>query len=310
MTLDPIILFFLFGVIAKLVQSDVRLPPAIYDFLSTMLLLTIGLKGGVELAKQPFLPLLPQLISVLAVGFVIPLVLFPILKGVGKFSRPDAASVAAHYGSVSVGTFAVALGYLESQNVPYEAYVSVFVVMLEIPAIVVGIILAKGIHKDTQWGKISHEMFLGKGVLLLVAGLVIGWVMGEDNLAKITPFFFDLFPGFLALFLLEMGIITAKQLHSLRNYGFFLIAFGILTPIGLSVVGVLMGSLLGLSVGGAAVLGTLLASASYIAVPAAMRISVPEANPTLSLTASLGITFFFNVLVGIPLYLAMAKVIL
>lgn len=306
---DPIMLFFIFGFLASAFRSELKLPSAIYDLLSILLLITIGMKGGVELAKQPFSELLPQIGVVLLVGFFIPFVLYPLLKKLGKFKREDAASIAAHYGSVSVGTFAVAIAFMENNNINYEAHMPVFVVMLEIPAIIIGILLAKGIRKDMPWAKIGHEIFLGKGVVLLIGGLIIGWIAGPEGITKIKPLFFDLFTGVLALFLLEMGLITARQLSSLKNYGFFLVGFGIITPMCLAVFGVWVGMLMGLSVGGATVLGTLTASASYIAVPAAMRISVPSANPTLSLTASLGITFPFNVLLGIPLYYQIATLL-
>lgn len=306
---DPIILFFIFGFLASLFRSELKLPPAIYDLLSILLLITIGMKGGIEMAKQPFFSLLPQIGVVLLIGFLIPLILFPVLKQFGKFKREDAASIAAHYGSVSVGTFAVAIAYMENNNIDYEAHLTVFVVMLEIPAIIVGILLAKGIKSNMAWGKIAHEIFLGKGVVLLIGGLAIGWIAGPEGVIKIKPLFFDLFTGVLALFLLEMGLITARQLGSLKNYGFFLVGFGIIVPMVLAVAGIWIGLMMGLSVGGATVLGTLTASASYIAVPAAMRISVPSANPTLSLTASLGITFPFNVLIGIPIYYQLAILI-
>jgi hypothetical protein len=307
--IDPIILFFIFGFFASLFRSELKLPGSIYDLLTILLLLTIGMKGGVELAKQPFLSLLPQIMIVLAVGFAIPLVLYPILKNLGRFKRADAASIAAHYGSVSVGTFAVAIAFMENNNNVFEAHLPVFVVILEIPAIIVGILLAKGLKKDMPWGKISHEIFLGKGVVLLLGGLTIGWIAGPDGLVKIKPLFFDLFTGVLALFLLEMGLITARQLTSLKKYGLFLIGFGIIVPVLMAIFGIWVGLTMGLSIGGATILGTLTASASYIAVPAAMRISVPSANPTLSLTASLGITFPFNVLIGIPLYCRIANLI-
>jgi hypothetical protein len=235
--------------------------------------------------------------------------LYPILKNLGRFKRADAASIAAHYGSVSVGTFAVAIAFMENNNIVFEAHLPVFVVILEIPAIIVGILLAKGLKKDMPWGKISHEIFLGKGVVLLLGGLTIGWIAGPDGLVKIKPLFFDLFTGVLALFLLEMGLITARQLTSLKKYGLFLIGFGIIVPVLMAIFGIWVGLTMGLSIGGATILGTLTASASYIAVPAAMRISVPSANPTLSLTASLGITFPFNVLIGIPLYYQIANLI-
>jgi hypothetical protein len=300
--IDPIILFFIFGIVAGLVRSELRLPSQVYDFVSMLLLITIGLKGGIELAKQPFLSLAPQIVAVFIVGSLIPLLAFPILKFFGKFKRADAASIAAHYGSVSVGTYAVAVSYMASQSITYEEHMPLLLVILEIPAIIVGILLAKGLSSQTNWKVVSHEIFAGKGIMLLLGGLVIGWVAGDKGIESIKPLFFDLFKGVLALFLLEMGIIAASKISALKRYGIFLVAFGILMPILMAIIGVGLGLLLDLSVGGTALLATLIASSSYIAVPAAMRISVPEANPTLSLTASLGITFPFNVLVGITLY--------
>lgn len=304
--LDPIILFFLLGIIAGLARSELRLPLQVYDFVSILLLLAIGLKGGIELAKQPFIDLAPQMLGVFVMGVALPLLAFPVLFYLGSFKRADAASIAAHYGSVSVGTYAVAVAYLSSNNVYFEEHMPLLLVVLEVPAILVGILLARGLSKETKWSEVAHEILTGKGVLLLLGGLVIGWVAGPEGVSAIGPLFFDLFKGILALFLLDMGLITAARVSSLRHYGLFLAVFGIAMPLFSSVVGIVLGLAFGLSVGGIAMLATLAASASYIAVPAAMRISVPEANPSLSLTASLGITFPFNVLVGIPLYYQMA----
>ncbi len=304
--IDPIILFFLLGLFAGLMRSALRLPAAVYEFVSILLLLAIGLKGGVELARQPFAMLLPQMLAVLAMGLLLPLVAFPILLYAGRFKRADAASIAAHYGSVSVGTYAVAVAYFATRGITFEEHMPLLLVLLEVPAILVGIVLARGLSRETRWGSVAHEVFLGKGIVLLLGGLLIGWAAGPDGLSSIAPLFFDLFKGVLAIFLLEMGLIAAAQVGALRQYGPFLLVFGIAMPLFSAVVGTGLAWLLGLSVGGAAMLATLAASASYIAVPAAMRISVPEANPTLSLTASLGVTFPFNVLVGIPVYYALA----
>lgn len=304
--IDPIILFFLLGLFAGLMRSALRLPAAVYEFVSILLLLAIGLKGGVELARQPFAMLLPQMLAVLAMGLLLPLVAFPILRYAGRFKRADAASIAAHYGSVSVGTYAVAVAYFATRGITFEEHMPLLLVLLEIPAILVGIVLARGLSRETRWGSVAHEVFLGKGIVLLLGGLLIGWAAGPDGLSSIAPLFFDLFKGVLAIFLLEMGLIAAAQVGALRQYGPFLLVFGIAMPLFSAVMGTGLAWMLGLSVGGAAMLATLAASASYIAVPAAMRISVPEANPTLSLTASLGVTFPFNVLVGIPIYYALA----
>ncbi len=304
--IDPIILFFLLGATAGLLRSELRLPAAIYEFVSIVLLLAIGLKGGIELARQPLGTLLPQMLAVVALGFFLSLAAFPVLRYLGRFKRADAASIAAHYGSVSVGTYAVAIAYLGSRGIAFEEHMPLLLVLLEVPAIIVGIVIARGLSRATRWRSVAHEVFLGKSIVLLLGGLLIGWIAGPDGLSTIEPLFFDLFKGVLALFLLEMGLITAAQVGGLRRYGLFLTGFGIAMPLFSALVGTGLAWVLGLSVGGTVVLATLAASASYIAVPAAMRISVPEANPTLSLAAVLGITFPFNVLFGIPIYHALA----
>ena len=307
--MDPIILFFLLGLAAGLLKSELRLPSAVYEFVSILLLLSIGLKGGVELARQPFLDLLPSILAVLVMGLAMPLVAFPLLLLLGRFKRADAASIAAHYGSVSVGTYAVAVAWLAAREITYDPHLPLLLVVLEVPAILVGIVLARGISRETRWGEVAHEVFLGKGIVLLLGGLLIGWLSDPDALKGIEPLFFDLFKGILAVFLLEMGLIAAARFGSLRQHGLFLVAFGVAMPLFGSVLGALIGTALGMSGGGVMLLATLAASASYIAVPAAMRISVPEANPTLSLTASLGVTFPFNVLVGIPLYWRLSETV-
>ena len=300
--LDPVILFFLLGIAAGLLRSELRLPPAIYEFLSVILLIAIGLKGGVELSKQSFGALSGQIVLVLLMGFVLPLLAFPVLRWFGKLPRADAASIAAHYGSVSVGTYAAAAAWMNARGVAFEEYMPLFVVLLEVPAIIIGIILARGVSRKTRWGKLGHEIFLGKGIVLLGGGLIIGWIVGPQGVEPIGGLFFGLFKGVLALFLLEMGLIAAAQAGNLRKHGLFLVVFSVAMPLVSALIGGALGSLMGLSIGGITLLATLAASASYIAVPAAMRLAVPEANPALSLAASLGVTFPFNVLIGIPLY--------
>ncbi len=304
--MDPIILFFALGLFAGLARSDLKIPPAIYDLLSTLLLLTIGLKGGLELARAPFAGLLPQIAAVLAIGFLVPLPLFAIARFIGRLRRADAASLAAHYGSVSVATYAVGVTFLADRGVAYDPQLPLFLVLLEVPAIVVGIMLARRAQGSTGWGKLAHEIFLGKSIVLLVGGLVIGWVAGPKGLKPLEPLFFDLFKGVLALFLLEMGLIAAGQAKALRQHGLFLVAFGILAPVPLGMIGALVGWSIGLSPGGTTLLAVLAGSASYIAAPAAIRVAVPRANPSLSLAASLGVTFPFNIFIGIPVYFAIA----
>jgi hypothetical protein len=307
MMIDVVILFFMLGLVAGLLKAELRLPAAIYEFLSMILLIAIGLKGGIELAKQPMSSLLPQMFAVVLMGAALTLVGFFILLYWGRFKRVDAASIAAHYGSVSVATFAVAVSYLHSQQIPFEEHMSLLLVLLEVPAIIVAVLLVKGVSAQVNWPKVMHEIFFGKSIVLLIGGLMIGWLAGPEGLKPIEPLFFDLFKGILALFLLEMGLITAMQIGTLRQHGLFLVGFGVVMPLFSSLVGTALAMGLGLSVGGTAMLATLAASASYIAVPAAMRISLPQANPTLSLGGALGITFPFNVIVGVPLYLQMAQ---
>jgi hypothetical protein len=300
--LDPVIWFFILGVLAGAARADLRLPAAIYEFVSTVLLLAIGLKGGVELARDSGGLPLAELGGVLLLGFLLPLPAFALARFVGRLPRADAASLAAHYGSVSVGTFAVVIGYLATRGITFESRAPVWVVMLEVPAILVGIVLARGLAANVAWPHLLRELFLGRSIVLLLGGLAIGWLAGPAGTASIEPLFFDLFKGILALFLLEMGLIAAAQLPTLRRHGLFIVLFGVAVPLAFSFVGAGLGSLLGLSLGGTTVLATLAASASYIAAPAAFRTAVPEANPALSLTAALAVTFPFNIVVGIPLY--------
>lgn len=300
---DPLVLFFLLGLAARLLRSDLKVPEALYEALALYLLLAIGLKGGVELASHPLDGLGAQVAGSLALGFATPVVAFAVLRFAGRLPVADSASIAGHYGSVSVVTFAVATGWLASRGIAHEPYMALFVALLEVPGILVGIALAR-LHAPGRvaWGRLAHEVFLGKGIVLLIGGLAIGWAAGPERFAALKPLFVDLFKGVLAIFLLEMGLVVASQLRDLRRGGAFLPAFAIAAPVAFGAAGAWAGTALGLSVGGAAILATLAASASYIAAPTAMRIAIPEASPALSLTAALGITFPFNIIVGIPLY--------
>jgi uncharacterized protein len=305
---DAIVLFFILGLIARLVRSDLRLPDGLYDILSFYLLLAIGLKGGVELSRQPMAELVPQVLACLALGAAIPFALLPLLRRLG-FSLADSASLAGHYGSVSVVTFAVASAYLLKLGVFYEAHAALWVALMEAPGLVAAIFLARwgATGPGANWKQLAHDVFLGKSVLLLAGGLVIGAAAGEAGMAALKPVFADPFKGILALFLLELGLVVGDRLGEVRRFGPRLLVFALGAPLLLAVAGALTGKLLGLSVGGTALLATLAASASYIAAPTAMRIAVPEANAALSITAALAITFPFNLVLGIPLYLALAR---
>lgn len=309
--MDVVVLFFLLGVVARLAGSDLRLPEALYETLSIYLLLAIGLRGGAELSEQSLAAVAPQALAVIAFGALIPLLAFPVLLRVGRLNRFDSAAMAAHYGSVSVVTFAVAVAYLLERNVAFEKHFPLFVALMEAPAIVVGVLLArtgaKGDGGSVDWGTTLHEVLLGKSVVLLLGGLAIGWIAGHGALAPIEALWFGLFKGVLALFLLEMGLVAASRIGEVRRHGAFLVAFGVLMPVASATLGVALARTLGLSTGGTMLLATLGASASYIAAPAALRIAVPEANPGLSIGAALGVTFPFNVTVGIPLYHRLAQ---
>lgn len=307
MTFEPVVLFFVLGATAGLMRSDLKIPSSLYETLSIFLLIAIGLKGGVELAKNPLMTVLPISLIVVLVGALIPLAAFPVLHYFGKFSRANAASIAAHYGSVSVVTFSVGVTFLSNLNISFEGYVIIFLVLLEFPALMIGVLLARYGQGNVRWGKLLHEVFFGKSIYLLVGGLLIGYIAGPDSIKPLDKFFFDLFKGALALFLLEMGLVASRRVADFKTYGPFLIAFAIFTPLISAIGGAFTGWVLGLSVGGTMLLSTLFASASYIAAPAAMRMAVPEANPALSIGASLGVTFPFNLMVGIPLYWWMAK---
>ncbi|MDO9143136.1 sodium-dependent bicarbonate transport family permease [Rhodoferax sp.] len=300
--IDIVVLFFIFGLTAGILRSELKLPSALYDSLSLVLLLTIGLKGGEGLAQQELGALLPQLGMVTLLGIVQTLIAFAALRYLGRLGRSDAAATAAHYGSVSVATFAVGVNWLMTRNIAFEPQLAIFLTVMEVPAIMVGIVLARGIGRETDWRMLAHETFLGKGVTLLVGGMLIGWAAGPLGLEPVKALFYDLFKGALALFLLEMGLIVARQAGELRKRGIFILGFGLLMPLFSAMLGLACASALGLSVGGSTLLAALAASASYIAVPATMRLAVPEANPALSLAAVLGVTFPFNILVGIPLY--------
>ena len=306
MPFEPVILFFLLGLLAGIARSDLKIPGVLYESLSIFLLLAIGLKGGIELAKYPLASLAGPALIVLAAAALIPLTAFAVLRRLGNLNRADAASIAAHYGSVSVVTFAVAASFLTRLDEAFEGYMVVFLVLLEFPALILGVLLARRGAGASRLGPMLHEVLSGKSIVLLVGGLLIGWIAGADGIKPLDRLFLDLFKGVLAFFLLEMGLVVASRLGDLRKAGAFLLAFAIAMPLAAAGLGLLTAHVIDLSVGGAVLLATLFASASYIAAPAAMRIAIPEANPALSIGAALGITFPFNLLVGIPLYHGMA----
>ena len=306
--LDPVVLCFILGMLAGILKSDLRLPDALYETLSIYLLLAIGLKGGMELSKSDIATVVVPVIGTLFLGVIIPVIAYPVLRFIGKLNISNSAAIAAHYGSVSAVTFAVVLSYLTRFDIYYEEFTTVLLVVMEVPAIIVGILIAKTFdnNKKSSLNKVLKEIVFGKSIFLLLGGLLVGYLSGYERLQTISPLFVGLFKGALAFFLLEMGIVASRRLKDLKSTGLFLGFFGILMPLFGGTLASFIGLLTGLTPGGTTVLATLAASSSYIAAPAAVRIAIPKANPTLYLTASLGITFPFNIVFGIPVYHSIA----
>lgn len=305
--LSPVVLCFLLGAVAALLKSDLELPDAFVTALSIYLLLAIGLKGGVELRKAFLGDLVRPILITLALGCCIPAWSYLALRSLGRFGVADAAAMAAHFGSCSVVTFIAATTFLQSAGQPAEGFLPALVAIMEVPAIVVALLIAKTRMKTHgTLGEVLHEALAGRSVLLLVGGLLIGFAAGPVGFEPVKPVFVDAFRGILCLFLLELGIKAAGRFGDLRRVGPFLLVFSIVAPVVHGALGVWLGHLCGLSVGGATALGTLAASASYIAAPAAVRIALPEANPAYYLTSALAITFPFNLALGIPLYFQIA----
>ena len=302
------VLVFILGFIAARIKSDVRIPEQVYQMISIFLLFGIGLKGGHSLKEVSFGSFAGPAIATLALGIIIPLLAFATLKLVRKINDLDRGAIAAHYGSTSLVTFTAALLFLENSGMKVEGFAKALLTIMEIPGIVVGVYLGSR-HRDksVQWGKTLQEVITGKTILLLVGGLIIGATTSEAGFVKVAPFFIDLQSGFLALFLLHLGYMAGSNWGEIKKVGAMVAIFALIFPIFAGTLGVLVGTLAGLSVGGATILGVLCASASYIAAPAAVSVGLPEANAPLALMSSIGVTFPFNLLVGIPLYLEIAK---
>lgn len=308
-SIQPVVLFFVFGVLAGVIKSDLKIPEALYKSLSIFLLIAIGFKGGVSMAKYEIMEVLPVALSMVVLSALIPLTAYPILRYLGKFTQADAGAISAHYGSVSAVTFAVGVAFLAAKDEPSEGYMVLIMALMEIPALVTGTILARAGAggEKTQWGKLMHEILTGTSLYLLVMGVIIGYYAGMVKLVSpLDKMFMDLFMGVLAFFLLEMGLLAAARLKVVAQKGVFIISFGILFPMLMAMLGAYLGWMFGLSEGGTMLLAVLYASCSYIAAPAAMRLAVPDADPALSLGASLGVTFPFNIFIGVPIYWEMS----
>lgn len=301
------VLAFVLGVLAVAIRSDLTVPDAFTQTLSIYLLLAIGLKGGVALAGTDPASLGVPLALAVAFGLVTPVLAYLALGVMTLLGPVDRGAVAAHYGSTSLVTFTAAIVALESAQIAVPGYAATILTVLEVPGILIGLLLARRhtAHRGT-WRATLHEILTGKSILLLVGGLVIGAVIGESGYASVEPFFGEPFRGALVLFLLALGIDAARRFGALRTGAVGLIAFAILFPLTVGSAAVWIGAAAGLDTGGAAILGVLCASASYIAAPAAVRMSLPDANLAYPLAASLGVTFPLNLTVGIPLFTAIA----
>lgn len=305
---SPVVLAFALGIGAKVIKSDLEIPKPLYQSLSIYLLLAIGLKGGVELSKTPFNEFIMPAGVTLLLGVITPLIAFVVLRYLGKMDIINSAAVSAHYGSVSAVTFIAAVSYLETLGDSPEGFMPTLVALLEVPGIIVALLIPQMLSENGgSFKKALKEVVTGSSIVLLLGGLIIGYIAGPMKFEAVEPFFVRGFQGALVLFLLELGMVTARRLQDLRKVGFFLLGFAIIIPIIHGVLAIWLGMIAGLSIAGATVLAAMVSSGSYIAAPAAVRIALPKANPSLYLTASLGITFPFNITVGIPLYYLIAN---
>ncbi len=333
--LDPAILFFVFGVIAGWLRSDLEIPAATAKFLSLYLLMALGLKGGFALAASGLNPsVMLSLFAAMLMAFIVPALGYLFLRN--RVARFDAAAVAASYGSVSAVTFVTAMQYLESQHMSPGGHMAVAMVLMESPAILMAVFLANMIRQahagpsvvaghggaaaliapagggisTPSMGKVIHESFTSGAHLLLLASLLIGYLSGEAGKVMMQTFSTDLFKGMLAFFLLDMGLMVARSMRDVKGKSPILVAYAALAPVVHAAIALLISALLGLPVADAALIMVLSASASYIVVPAVLRYAIPEANPSLYLGLSLGVTFPINILFGIPFYTEAAKTVL
>ncbi len=310
--LSPMVLAFALGIVATLLKSDLKFPEELQSALTIYLLFAIGLKGGMKLEGVSLSVVGGPLLGAILLSITIPIWSFYILKGFVRLDSINAGAIAAHYGSVSAVTFSAALAFLENAKIPVEGFIPALLAVMEAPAIIVAVFLALRKNPATSstaggFKHLLHDLLTGKGIILLLGGLAIGFVSGKKGFEQVAPMFDAPFKGVLTLFLLEVGLVTGRRLHELKTVGWRLVAFAIAIPILHGLLGALVGKWCGLGLGGTTVLATLAASASYIAAPAAVRIALPQASPALYFTSSLAMTFPFNIVFGIPLYHGFAK---
>ena len=330
--LTPIILFFLFGIIAARIKSDLKIPEAISEFLPIYLLAAIGLHGGIEMRNTGFENMLIPMLVAIGLSLLFTLNHYQILRRLGKFNIFDSYALASTYGAVGAVTFSVGLSFLKNQGVSSEGYLAAILAVLEPVAFILAIFLtnmavAKQIRAKkqsfttddtsdidvglqgtkTKLSQVLHESVTGKAIVILLGSIVIGYIIGEDGFSSIQIVFDEMFTGAIVIFMIEMGIIAGQRLGDIKKVGVFLIAFSIIMPTFNGIIGVLVATVMGLSLGGAVMFGLLLASASFIAAPAVLRHAIPQANPSLYITSALGITFPYNIIVLLPIMFAVAS---
>jgi hypothetical protein len=324
--LTPIILFFLFGIIAARIKSDLKIPEAISEFLPLYLLAAIGLHGGIEMRNTGFENMLIPMLAAIGLSLLFTLNHYQILRKLGKFNIFDSYALASTYGAVGAVTFSVGLSFLKNQGVSSEGYIAAILAILEPVAFILAIFLTNmavskqirakkqsftnndvsdfdtGIQETkTKLSQVLHESVTGKAIVILLGSIIIGYIIGEDGFSSIKIVFDDMFTGAIVIFMIEMGIIAGQRLDDIKKVGIFLISFSIIMPTFNGIVGVLVATGLGLSLGGAVMFGLLLASASFIAAPAVLRHAIPQAKPSLYITSALGITFPYNIIVLLPI---------
>ncbi len=316
--ISPAIMFFALGITAGVLRSDLDVPESISRYLSIYLMMSIGFKGGVAIAETPDIN--GQVIATIAagvvMGFLQPFLGYVLLKATTRLDNATAAAVSAHYGSISMVTFVTAVSFLQANEIVYAGYIVAVLALMEAPAILSGLFIAHRTAPETVpvgeqvKPRLSREIFTNGAILLLMGAFVIGWSTGTDGMKKMHGFLVEPFQGLLALFLLDMGLVVAKQIHHLREFTVKLVLFALYMPLIGAACGLLLANIIGLDVGTGVLFMVLLASASYIAVPAAMRLALPQAKAAIYIPMSLAITFPFNIVVGIPLYHAAAQAVL
>lgn len=310
--LSPMVLAFVLGIVAVRVKSDLRIPEQVYSIIAIYLLFAIGLRGGFDLARSPSGDFLAAAVVATIIGAVIPLWSYLILRRFGRLDASNAIALGIHMGAVSAVTLSAAVTFLQEAGEPFEGFMPTIYVIMELPAIVISLALAQRLVGKTRSGPLSafRTALSGKSFLLLGGGVIIGLISGPEGYEQVSPFFDDLFPGFLTLFLLEMGTQVGKRLDNLRDMGWFLLAFGIVMPLLHGLFGVALGVLAGLSVGGSMIMGTLAASASFITAPAVAEQNLPDSNPVYYLTVALVIVLPFNITLGLPIYFEIAQLLI